>query len=82
MALKAAEGRYFVPVLHFMLSKFFPVDDAYKRQRLDCLGALVKIYAELESWDNRTSPLRLGELARAHLILYAGLGEQQTEDGL
>ena len=82
LALKAAEGRYFVPVLYHMLAIFFAVDSPYKQTRLDCVGALKNIYAELDSWDASSSPHRLGELARTHLILYGELGRQQTEDGM
>ena len=81
-ALKAAEGRHFVPVLHHMLSNFFDNQGEYKKQRLDCVGALKSIYDELQAWDDARSPLRLGELARCHLILYGELGKQQTDENM
>ena len=65
-----------------MLSNFFAVDTPYKQLRLDCVSALKKIYEEMNSWDSATSPLRLGELARTHLILYGELGRQQIEENL
>ena len=82
LALKAAEGRHFVPVLHHMLANFFPVDTPYKQTRLDCVGSLKRIYEEIANWDDTTSPLRLGELGRTHLILYGDLGLQTAEHGV
>ena len=82
LALEAAEGRHFVPVLHHMLTNFFPVDTPYKQTRLDCVGSLKRIYEEIANWDDTTSPLRLGELGRTHLILYGDLGLQTAEHGV
>ena len=79
LKLKAAEGRKFLSVLHYMLSHFFPVADAHSRMRLQCVAALLSLYSELDSW-GASSPYNIGCYARRHLMLYAELSRQCTDE--
>jgi hypothetical protein len=79
LALKAAEGRHFVPVLHFMLQNFFECATDTQKMRLGCVGCLKQIYEEMKDWKEDTSPLTMIELARAHLIQYKALHAEQDD---
>jgi len=74
LKLKAAEARYLLPVLEFVLREFFPADDEYSRVRHQCVVAMCRCYDELKAWEPRLSNQRLGRYARQHLMLYASLG--------
>jgi hypothetical protein len=80
MKLKAAEGRYFLPVLHTMLTKFFPCQTQHAKTRLKCAEALLSVYSELDSWVDGVSTIRLGQFGRKHLLLYAELSKSSRNE--
>jgi len=80
MKLKAAEGRYFLPVLHTMLTKFFPCQTQHAKTRLWCAEALLSVYSELDSWVEGVSTIRLGQFGRKHLLLYAELSKSSRNE--
>ena len=79
MELKTVEGRTCLPVLHYMLSHFFPVADAHSRMRLQRVAALLSLYSELDSW-GANNPHNIGRYARKHSTLYAELPRQCTDE--
>ena len=80
MALKAAEGRYFLPVLTKMLADAFPPDSALAQVRLDCCKALCRCYYELRNWMALEPPARLEKAGRQHLLLYKELHNNAGAD--
>ena len=68
-----------MPVLHYMLSRLFPVADAHSRMRLQRVAALPSLYSELDSW-GANSPYNIGCYARRHLMLYAELSRQCIDE--
>ena len=76
LKIKAAESRYFMPVLLFILQNFVKCDTPHKETRLNCLSVLNDMYdamrVEPEEFDGR----KVAKLARKHLILYAELGQE------
>ena len=70
---KAVESRRFLPIVLQVLSVCFPVDTVHERNRFHCVEALHLCYKEMEDWQASTSPERLGQLARRHLLLWAEL---------
>ena len=80
MALKAAEGRHFVPVLRLMLLHCFGLDSAHAQLRFDCLGQLSNCYVLIKEWkDDGECCIALAKAARAHLILYKQLKQQRSD---
>jgi hypothetical protein len=80
MKLKAAEGRYFLPVLLLMLSKMFGLGTSHEILRYQCADALNNVYLELKNWiPGGTSLQRLGHFGRQHLILYCELSKASTD---
>ena len=73
---KAAESRHFLPIVLQVLSVCFPVDTVHERSRFHCVEALNLCYKEMEDWQASTSPERLGQLARRHLLLWAELQQE------
>ena len=49
------------------------MESVHAANRFHCVEALHECYQEMEQWDPRTSPGRLGVLARRHLLLWATL---------
>ena len=82
MRLKAAEGRYFLPILVRMLQLFFPSKNSHEEMRLHCCQALVRCYLELKRWVDDKSPSNLERNARQHLVLYAELGRSMSVGSL
>ena len=80
--LKAAEGRYFLPVLHYMLTHMFDCTTRRQHLRLTCVKCLVDMYEEIkdENWRDDRSPMRLVELTRAHCIQYNALREGAEDE--
>ena len=79
MALKATEGRMYLPILTYMVVKFFPPADEYERLRLDCLRSMVRCYWELRNWIDAESPARLKKEGRKFLILYMELHHRTSD---
>ena len=77
MKLKAAEGRYFLPVLIHMMLEMFGILNPYEQMIVDCLQALHKCYELLDAdpWDTPCK-LRLGRYGRQHLEMYKELGRR------
>ena len=70
MKLKAAEGRYFLRVLHVMLRDFFDKSESHDILRFNCVDALVQVYREMDHWgDGGVSSVRMATLSRKHLLL-------------
>lgn len=81
LKLKAAEGRYCLPLVRHMLEHCFPTDTLYAKTRLLCVGHLCKCYAELDNWvDGGESRLRLASHARKHVVLYQELSRLSTDE--
>ena len=73
LKVKAAECRHLVPIVHKMLT-LFPMGSEHSRMRFSCVGLLVDIYKEFDTWDAAKSPARIATAGRKHCILYAQLG--------
>eukprot|EP00974_Lingulodinium_polyedra_P098371 9534127-Lingulodinium_polyedra.AAC.1 len=67
MKTKAAEGRRLLPVLREMLANCFSMESSHAQLRFQCVDALCRCYQELEHWEPKASPSRLGQTARQHL---------------
>ena len=80
MRLKAAEARYFLPVLVHMLKKFFSCQSEHELNRLHCGQALRRCYAELRNWSYVDSPRKLEKAASRHLILYSCLSQEALQN--
>ena len=81
MKLKAAEGRYFLPVLVHMLKTYFACESPRDQARLHCGQALCRCYYYLRNWDAEENPTEgLERAARQHLILYADLSYTATDE--
>ena len=74
MKLKAAESRWFVPILSEMLLDYFPCTTPRQKKRQLCIGYLAKTYVQLKNWD-AASPWVLADCGRKHLQLYFSLKE-------
>ena len=75
-SLKAAQGRYFLKVLHHMLGNLVDRTTDHAKLRYNCVSALVEVYKEMEhdAWKNDgSSNLRVADCGRRHLLLYAEL---------
>ena len=75
-SLKAAQGRYFLKVLHHMLGNLVDRATDHAKLRYNCVSALVEVYKEMEHdvWKNDgSSNLRVADCGRRHLLLYAEL---------
>ena len=73
MRLKAAEGRFMLPILHAILLHCFPATSPYEVLRIRCVQALLSCYEHLRDWRGMESTRALGELARRHVILFMEL---------
>ena len=69
MKLKAAEGRYFLPILCYIVKEFFGLNTDHERLRYNCCLAMLSIYIECDNWDPVNSPYAVARLVRRHLIL-------------
>jgi hypothetical protein len=76
--LKAAPGRYFLPILVEILETAFPTDTAHAQNRLNCAKALLSCYKEMEAWTD-ASPENLLRFGRRHLLLFRILSQNSTE---
>ena len=72
MRLKAAEARYFLPILLHVLEYYFDSKGEHEQLRLQCGKALQRMYDELKNWC-ATSSFNLAHACRQHLILYQQL---------
>ena len=81
---KAAVNRHFLPILLEMLHKCFPLDTEHQQARCHCVAAIWEAYREMEMevWDPRTSPSKLGDCARRCLILWAALKDACPEPAM
>ena len=81
MKLKAAEGRYFVKVLEYILKNLVACDTEHQKLRLHCVSALVSVYAEIKNWvSDGSSAARVADLGRRHLLLYRELHDTRASD--
>ena len=82
MKLKAAEGRYMLPIVHRLLQVLWETDSEHARLRLQCIAALDAAYAKLAHWQgDSASAFELGSLARRHLLKYGEL-QRLVDSGL
>ena len=82
LALKAADGRHFLPILLKVLQLFFPAGSPRERVMVGCVETLCDIYKELNTWDTTTSPPRVASLARRHVILLRELHDTSDDTDL
>ena len=69
LALKAADGQHFLPILLKVLQLFFPAGSPRERVMVGCIEPLCDIYTELNTWDTTASPPRVASLAPTrHLV--------------
>jgi len=73
LKLKAAQGRYMVDVVHFILTNLVLPATPYQHTRSQCLTALWEVYKEMKDWDATRSRHIVAASARRHLILYNAL---------
>ena len=78
MRLKAAEGRYLLPVLLGILLNCFEAVTPHQILRIQCVRALCDCYHLFTQWDS-SSGRTLGQLARRHIILYKELHASATD---
>ena len=72
--LKAAEGRYTLPILCETMARCFETGSNHARLRLQCLEALRDAYQEMEQWvDGGVSARNLRNHGVRHLLLYGEL---------
>jgi len=76
LKLKAAEGRYMVPVVERLLRCGVACVTEHEHRRLHCLQALCRCYDEINAWVPDTSRDRLGSAARQFVTLYSELTVQ------
>ena len=70
-----------MPILAVALKNFVPLDSDRKEMRLICVQNLVKLFAELGSWDTNTSYQRMRDLACARLTRHKELGHPANDSG-
>ena len=75
LRLKAAEGRYMVPITLRLLELFFPSATNHDNLRFECLSALNLVYLEMKNW-NPNSPRTVATEGRRHVMLYAELSKE------
>ena len=81
MRLKAAQGRYFLKVLHHMLQRLLPLTSDHEILRFNCVDALFKVYRELDEWkDDGSSTHNVATLGRHHLLLYFELNRNSADE--
>ena len=76
---KAAQNRHCLPIARELLLNCFSMESDHAANRFHCVQALHECYQEMEAWDPRSSPARLGVLARRHLLLWATLKAETTD---
>ena len=82
LKLKAAEGRYFIPVLRELLRSCFGLHTEHQRLRFNCLEQLHLVYKEMENWhDDGSSTQRFRKHAMRHLLLYGELNKNSVAKG-
>ena len=79
LKIKAAESRYMLPVIRFILENYFPVNTDYLRLRLQCVVAVDEMYKLMRVPDAEFDGLLVAKFARQHLILYGELGKIALE---
>jgi hypothetical protein len=80
LKLKAAEGRYFLPILRELLATCFGLSTPHERLRLNCVDKLCMCYEEMRNWEASTSPSKLKRLAREHVMLYGELSKESVDE--
>ena len=76
LKVKAAEGRYLLPVILEVLKRFLPCASPHEVLRMQCLGALTDVYTEIRSWqEDGSSAARFRERGQDFLILYGELAK-------
>ena len=81
MKLKAAEGRYFAPILLQVLKECFATTSSYQLLRIEVLDTLCKCYTLFQNWEGISSTHQLTRLARRHVMLYQEM-HRMTADKL
>ena len=79
LRLKAAEGRYFLPILIRMLAICYDLGTPHLKLQHNCLNQLQLCYVELETW-GAGAPERVALAARRFCILYKQLSDE-SHDG-
>jgi hypothetical protein len=75
LKIKAAESRYFLPVLLHILEHFVPCDTHHREMRLHCVRALNEMYKAMKVKPAEFDGKLVATQARKHLIIYADLGQ-------
>ena len=79
LKLKAAEGRYLLPILLELLKNCVESTSAHAVMRLHCVSALNTCYEEMYKWNPSSSPDVLRRYGRQHLIMYMQLSREAQE---
>ena len=78
LKIKAAESRYFLPVLHYMLRHYVDMDTPHKELRFHCLDAINTMYKKMKA--KPFKGVDVATYARKYLILYAQLGKEALDE--
>ena len=81
LKLKAAEARYFLPVLRRVLMNCVDISSPHAVLRFNCLNELFLCYHELENWSDVHSMQRLSQHGRKHLQLFMELQHEAVRNG-
>ena len=73
---KAAQTRYLLNVVVWILENCLVPSNPHQQLRYDCLKFLWRFYRELENWDPAASPGRAEGYGRQHCILYIQLSRE------
>ena len=82
LALKAVDGRHFLPILLKVLQLFFPAGSPRGTVMVGSVDILCDFYKELNTWDTTASPLRVASMARRHVILLSELHDTSDDEDL
>ena len=79
LKLKAAEGRYMLKVMTWVVETFHPPATEHARLRFQALQSLSQMYEELMQFSN-ASVVRVQVLAREHMACYEELSRTAEND--
>ena len=77
LSVKAAEARYLLPIVHFLMTQWLPCETAHELLRLQSCDALMRVYKEVDNWTT-DSPAVVSESGRRFVLLYVQLRESMT----
>ena len=80
LKIKAAEGRYLLPILRETMATAFDVSTEHQQTRLSCVDSLLECYKILNEWEDLDTPaVSLVRAGRRHLLLYRALRDNSPD---